>query len=66
MTETATMPSVGDEVMEGQKRAIVTDIRSGVVWLRAPSGGGPEWPAEEPRKLTVRRTRKEMIQAGDL
>ncbi|MGW3253497.1 hypothetical protein ACWDCX_23425 [Streptomyces fungicidicus] len=66
MTETETKPSVGDEVMEGQKRAVVTDIRGGVVWLRAPHGGGPEWPAEEPHKLTLRRTRAEMIAAGDL
>lgn len=62
---TETMPSVGDEVMEGQTRAVVTDIRGGVVWLRKPHGG-PEWLAEDPRKLTVRRTRKEMIAAGDL
>lgn len=67
MTETETMPSVGDEVMEGKKRAVVTDIRGGVVWLRLPhGGGGTEWPAAEPSKLTVRRTRAEMIEAGDL
>ncbi|MEV5012159.1 hypothetical protein ACFY3J_36470 [Streptomyces sp. NPDC001231] len=66
MTETHTLPSVGDEVMEGKTRAIVTDIRGGVVWLRSRSGGGPEWPAEDPRRLTVRRTRAEMIEAGEL
>ncbi|MFE7212494.1 hypothetical protein ACFU93_21370 [Streptomyces sp. NPDC057611] len=67
MTETHTLPSVGDEVMEGKTRAIVTDIRGGVVWLRRPhGGGGAEWPAEDPRKLTVRRTRAEMIEGGEL
>lgn len=65
-TETGT-PSVGDEVMEGKTRAIVTDVRGGVVWLRLPHGGtGTEWPAEDPKRLTVRRTRDEMIRAGDL
>ncbi|GGO98327.1 hypothetical protein [Wenjunlia tyrosinilytica] len=66
MTETNALPSVGDEVMEGKTRAIVTDVRGGVAWLRRQTGGGEEWPAEEPHKLTVRRTRKEMIAAGDL
>ncbi|MEV6147086.1 hypothetical protein [Streptomyces sp. NPDC051992] len=67
MTETEIMPTVGDEVMEGTTRAVVTDIRGGVIWLRRPhGGGGTEWPAEDPRKLTVRRTRAEMIEAGDL
>ncbi|MFI2764919.1 hypothetical protein ACH5A3_39825 [Streptomyces echinatus] len=66
MSETPMLPSVGDEVMDGKSRAIVTDVRGGVVWLRLKSGGGTEWPAEDPRKLTVRRTRAEMIQAGEL
>ncbi|MEW1926428.1 hypothetical protein [Streptomyces sp. NPDC088360] len=65
-TETKT-PSVGDEVMEGKTRAIVTDIRDGFFWLRLPHGGtGTEWLAEDPTRLEVRRTRDEMIEAGDL
>ena len=64
MTPTDELPRVGDEVMEGRVRAIVTDIRGGVVWLRA--SGRDEWPAEDPRQLTVRRTRAELIAAGDL
>ncbi|NGO40612.1 hypothetical protein [Streptomyces ureilyticus] len=64
--ESNPLPSVGDEVMDGKTYAIVTDVRGGVVWLRPRSGGGSEWPAEDPRKLTVKRTRKEMIAAGDL
>lgn len=66
MTETNRMPSVGDEVMEGKTRAVVTDIRGGVVWLRPRGGSGTEWPAEDPQRLTVRRTRAEMIKDGDL
>ncbi|AWN32628.1 hypothetical protein [Streptomyces sp. NEAU-S7GS2] len=66
MTETNTLPSVGDEVMEGKTRAVVTDIRGGVVWLRRQGGGSMEWPAEDPRRLIVRRTRTEMIKDGDL
>ncbi|WP_455361239.1 hypothetical protein [Streptomyces sp. SYSU K21746] len=66
MTETKAFPSVGDEVMEGKTRAIVTDVRGGVVWLRPRAGGGKEWPAENPQRLTVRRTRAERIAAGDL
>jgi hypothetical protein len=64
--ETEPLPSVGDEVVEGQTRAVVTDVRGGVVWLRPRTGGGTEWPAENPRRLTIRRTRAEMIEAGDL
>ena len=69
MAETTnTLPSVGDEVLEDATRvAIVTDVRGGVVWLRRPrGGGGREWPAEDPHGLTVRRTRAEMIEAGEL
>ncbi|PJE97099.1 hypothetical protein CUT44_14030 [Streptomyces carminius] len=58
------LPRVGDEVLENQVRAIVTDIRSGVIWLRA--AGREEWPAEDPGKLRVRRTRTELIAAGEL
>ncbi|WP_374987217.1 hypothetical protein [Streptomyces fradiae] len=65
--ETEPVPSVGDEVLEGKTRAVVTDIRGGVIWLRPThGGGGTEWPVEDPRKLTMRRTRAEMIEAGDL
>ncbi|GAA2964714.1 hypothetical protein [Kitasatospora cinereorecta] len=65
-TETNTLPSVGDEVMEGKTRAVVTDVRGGVVWLRHLAGGTTEWPAENPMRLKIRRTRAEMIEAGDL
>lgn len=61
------IPKVGDEVLEGSTRAVVTDIRGGVVWLRRPcGGGGAEWPAADSRALTVQRTRAELIEAGDL
>ncbi|MER6723353.1 hypothetical protein [Streptomyces halstedii] len=67
MTETETeMPSVGDEVEEGKTRAVVTDVRGGVIWLRPLRGGSTEWPAENPRRLKIRRTRAQMIAAGDL
>ncbi|MEU2899661.1 hypothetical protein ABZ690_35760 [Streptomyces sp. NPDC006967] len=65
-TETNTLPSVGDEVVEGKTRAVVTDVRGGVVWLRHLTGGTTEWPAEDPMRLKIRRTRAEMIEAGDL
>ncbi|MFG2631080.1 hypothetical protein [Streptomyces sp. NPDC048473] len=64
MTRTDDLPGVGDEVMEGRVRAIVTDIRGGVIWLRTT--GRAEWPAENPTQLKVRRTRAELIAAGDL
>ncbi|MEV0966691.1 hypothetical protein AB0J25_29625 [Streptomyces sp. NPDC049910] len=68
MTETTgttrRAPRVGDEVTDGRTRAIVTDIRAGVIWLRAPYGCG-EWPAEEPKRLKVSRTRAQRIEAGD-
>ncbi|THA65391.1 hypothetical protein E6R60_33295 [Streptomyces sp. A0642] len=70
MTENETgnepLPSVGDEVVDGLTRAVVTDVRGGVVWLRHRTGGGTEWPAEDPKRLRIRRTRTEMIAAGDL
>ncbi|WP_190133295.1 hypothetical protein [Streptomyces mashuensis] len=56
-------PSVGDEVMEGRTRAVVTDIRQGVLWLRAP--GRAEWPARDPKQLKVIRTRGKRRAAGD-
>jgi hypothetical protein len=64
MTANEQLPEVGDEVMEGSVRAIVTDVRSGVVWLRR--AGREEWPAEDPARLKVRRTRAERVAAGDL
>ncbi|MFI2241186.1 hypothetical protein [Streptomyces chrestomyceticus] len=57
-------PAVGDEVLHGRTRAIVTDIRAGVVWLRAP--GRDEWPADDSQRLRVTRTRVQRIEAGDL
>ena len=62
-TEAEELPGIGDEVMEGRVRAIVTDIRGGVVWLRAT--GREEWSAEDPKRLRVVRTRVERITAGD-
>ncbi|MEW1551953.1 hypothetical protein [Streptomyces tsukubensis] len=66
MSENRKTPSVGDEVEEGRTIAIVTDIRGGVVWLRPQGRGAPEWPAEKPESLRIRRTRVELIAAGDL
>lgn len=57
-------PEVGDEVEYGPgRRAVVTDIRKGVIYLRG--GGSREWPVEEPAALTVSRTRAERIAADD-
>ncbi|GHF74068.1 hypothetical protein GCM10010218_63990 [Streptomyces mashuensis] len=49
--------------MEGRTRAVVTDIRQGVLWLRAP--GRAEWPARDPKQLKVIRTRGKRRAAGD-
>ncbi|MEU9121777.1 hypothetical protein AB0C96_18285 [Streptomyces sp. NPDC048506] len=58
-------PQVGDEVEYGDgRRALVTDIRKGRVWLRAH--GRQEWEAPAEVNLTVVRTRTERITAGDL
>ncbi|WSL56124.1 hypothetical protein OIE71_25585 [Streptomyces sp. NBC_01725] len=57
-------PWVGDEVMEGRARAVVTDVRDGVLWLRRVQGGH-EWPAQDPKRLTVVSTRAQRIAAGD-
>lgn len=55
-------PSVGDEVeYEPGRRAILTDIRSGVYVLRR---GPAEWPAPDPDALTVTRTRAELREAS--
>ncbi|KPC59322.1 hypothetical protein [Streptomyces chattanoogensis] len=58
------LPEVGDEVeyVPGL-RAVVTDIRKGVRYLRRP--GYPEWPVRDPDALKVTRTRAERIEAGE-
>ncbi|MFM9368584.1 hypothetical protein [Streptomyces sp. Da 82-17] len=60
----AQLPEVGDEVSDGRALAIVTDIREGVVWLRAD--GREAWPADRPDELTVTRTRAQRIAADTL
>ncbi|GAB7033334.1 hypothetical protein JCM4914_47950 [Streptomyces platensis subsp. malvinus] len=58
-------PQVGDEVVYGGgRRALVTDIRKGRVWLRAH--GRREWEVPAGVTLTVVRTRIERIAEGDL
>ncbi|MFD5898606.1 hypothetical protein [Streptomyces sp. NPDC060366] len=64
MTVEEGRPWVGDEVMEGRTRAVVTDVRDGVLWLRRVQGGH-EWPAQDPERLTVLRTRAQRIAAGE-
>ncbi|MCW7988210.1 hypothetical protein XF35_23850 [Streptomyces platensis subsp. clarensis] len=65
MTSSSQRPQVGDEVEEATgRRAIVTDIRKGIPYLRAV--GRREWPAEDPDSLTVMRTRSQRIADGDL
>ncbi|MDC7337500.1 hypothetical protein [Streptomyces lydicus] len=57
-------PQVGDEVEYGRgRRAIVTDIRNGIPYLRA--AGLKEWPAPDPGALRVSRSRAERIADGD-
>lgn len=57
-------PWVGDEVLADDKvRAIVTDVRDGVLWLRASGREG--WPALDPELLTVTRTREDRAAAGE-
>ncbi|MFI9354480.1 hypothetical protein ACWGQL_04715 [Streptomyces lydicus] len=57
-------PQVGDEVEYGPgRRAIVTDIRKGVLYLRV--GGREEWPAPDPGALQVSRTRAQRSADGD-
>ncbi|MEU4134510.1 hypothetical protein [Streptomyces wuyuanensis] len=69
MTETTEttriVPRVGDEVTDGRIRAIVTDIRGSVIWLRARYGCS-EWPAEDPKRLKVARTREQRIEADEV
>lgn len=51
-------PTVGDEVEYApDRRAVVTDIRGDVYYLRCP--GRSEWPAEDPDALTVTQPRAE-------
>ncbi|WP_326615632.1 hypothetical protein OG863_00120 [Streptomyces decoyicus] len=53
---------VGDEVEYAtDRRAVVTDIRAGIYYLRCP--GRAEWPVEDPDTLTVTRSRAERIKA---
>lgn len=46
---------VGDEVRdeEAGRDAMVTDVSGGIYYLRPLSGGGAEWPQNDPKKLTV-------------
>ncbi|WP_149563835.1 hypothetical protein [Streptomyces cacaoi] len=46
-------PQIGDEVQDGERVAVVTDVHHGVIWLYA----GTEWPAQNPDALRVLRTR---------
>ncbi|RXS85335.1 hypothetical protein EST92_08335 [Streptomyces sp. TM32] len=65
MTSPSHRPQVGDEVeYTTGRRAIVTDIRKGIPYLR--TAGRREWPAEDPDSLTVMRTRSQRISDGDL
>ncbi|WP_246201497.1 hypothetical protein [Streptomyces alboniger] len=49
---------MGDEVEYAPDcRAIVTDVRRGVLILRGP--GGLEWPAADPDGLRITRLRKD-------
>ena len=60
----AQLPGVGDEVAyEPGAVAIVTDIRRGIDYLRAPGRG--EWQAEGSDALLVTRTRLERIKDAD-
>ncbi|MFI0908589.1 hypothetical protein ACH4TE_34500 [Streptomyces sioyaensis] len=57
-------PRVGDEVEYAPgRRAVVTDIRKGVLFLRRP--GRREWPVAEPEALSVSRTRTQRLADGD-
>ena len=61
---THSRPWVGDEVLaDDDVRAIVTDVRDGVLWLRA--SGREDWPAQDPKLLTVTRRREERAAAGE-
>ena len=54
---------VGDEELaDDEVRAIGTDVRDGVLWLRA---GREDWPAQEPELVTVTRTREDRAAAGE-
>ncbi|AZS74852.1 hypothetical protein DDE74_31460 [Streptomyces lydicus] len=58
-------PQVGDEVEYALgRRAIVTDIRNGVLYLRV--AGRREWPAENSDSLSVIRTRSQRIADDDV
>ncbi|MFJ4337910.1 hypothetical protein [Streptomyces sp. NPDC088915] len=49
-------PWVGDQVRDEAtgRKAIVTDVREGSVYILRPvAGGGAFWEAEDPGRLTV-------------
>lgn len=65
MTSSSRRPQVGDEVEYATgRRAIVTDIRNGIPYLRVL--GRRTWPAQDPDSLKVMRTRTQRIADGDL
>ncbi|WP_432146726.1 hypothetical protein [Streptomyces sp. bgisy084] len=55
-------PEVGDEVEDGGRRTIVTDIHQGVYLLRR---GARVWPAADPAGLRIIRTRAQRLADGD-
>ncbi|MCZ0976051.1 hypothetical protein O1L55_41825 [Streptomyces albulus] len=64
MASSSQRPQVGDEVAYApDRRAIVTDIRNGIPYLRAVGHG--VWPAEDPDSLSVTRTRTQRIADAD-
>ncbi|MGV9878432.1 hypothetical protein [Streptomyces sp. NPDC003006] len=55
---------MGDEVEYARGcRAVVTDVRQGVLILRGP--GGLEWPAADPDGLRITKPREERRTVGD-
>ncbi|MGW4825245.1 hypothetical protein ACWEP4_41740 [Streptomyces sp. NPDC004227] len=50
--------------MSDDTRALAKSLcNQGMIWLRAH--GRDEWPAEDPKRLKITRTRAERIAAGD-
>nr|WP_240167514.1 hypothetical protein [Streptomyces noursei] len=65
MRNSSDRPRVGDEVEYATgRRAIVTDIRDGIPYLRA--AGGRLWPTDAPATLKVMRTREQRLADGDV
>ncbi|MEU8684368.1 hypothetical protein [Streptomyces sp. NPDC048611] len=56
------LPEVGDEVEDGGRRTIVTDIHQGVYLLRC---GARVWPAPDPAGLRIVRRRAQRIADSD-